>query len=448
MSRALVRSLLVFVAAAGGLGATATPRERFWPAWRGPAATGEAPTARPPLEWSETKNVRWKLAVPGRGQSSPVVWGDLVFLTTAVASDKPAAARPAPPVAASSVVGARSHPDVSRDDRLQAFTVLAVGRSDGKVRWSRVVREAVPHEGTHQDGSFASGSVTADGERVVASFGSYGLYCLDHEGSVLWQKQLGEMKIKLGFGEGSSPVLYGDRIVLNWDNEGPSFTVVLDAKTGRELWRRERDERTSWATPLVVEHGGRAQVVTSATKRIRAYDLESGQPLWDAGGMTDNAIPSPVAADGFVYLASGFRGNMLLAVRLDQAKGSLDGTPAIAWSYDRDTPYVPSPLLYKGALYFLKSNSGILTRLDARTGEKQWSERLEGVESVYASPVGADGRVYVVGRSGAAAVLRAAPAFEVLARSTLDDGFDASPALVDGEMYLRGKKSLYRISAD
>jgi outer membrane protein assembly factor BamB len=164
--------------------------------------------------------------------------------------------------------------------------------------------------------------------------------------------------------------------------------------------------------------------------------------------MTDNAIPSPVAADGFVYLASGFRGNMLLAVRLDQAKGSLDGTPAIAWSYDRDTPYVPSPLLYKGALYFLKSNSGILTRLDARTGEKQWSERIEGVESVYASPVGADGRVYVVGRSGAAAVLRAAPAFEVLARSTLDDGFDASPALVDGEMYLRGKKSLYRISAD
>jgi outer membrane protein assembly factor BamB len=337
---------------------------------------------------------------------------------------------------------------VSRDDRAQAFTVLAVGRADGKVRWSRVVREGVPHEGTHKDGSFASGSVTADGERVVASFGSYGLYCLDHQGRVVWEKQLGEMKIKLGFGEGSSPVLYGDRVVVNWDNEGPSFTAAFDAKTGRELWRRERDERTSWATPLVVAHGGRTQVVTSATRRVRSYDLETGEPLWDAGGMTDNAIPSPVAADGFVYLTSGFRGNMLLAVRLDQAKGTLEGPPAIAWSYDKDTPYVPSPLLYKGALYFLKSNSGILTRLDARTGEKQWSERIEGVENVYASPVAADGRVYVVGRDGTTAVVRAGSAFEVLAKSSLDDGFDASPALVDGEMYLRGKKSLYRISAD
>jgi outer membrane protein assembly factor BamB len=365
-----------------------------------------------------------------------------------VPTDKPAPARSAPPAPASGAAEVRTHPDVSRDDHVQGFTVLAVGRADGKVRWSRVVHEAAPHEGTHKDGSFASGSVTADGDRVVASFGSYGLYCLDHQGRVLWEKQLGEMKIKLGFGEGSSPVLYGDRVVLNWDNEGPSFTAVFDAKTGRELWRRERDERTSWATPLVVAHGGRAQVVTSATRRIRSYDLETGAPLWDAGGMTDNAIPSPVAADGFVYLSSGFRGNMLLAVRLDQAKGSLEGPPAIAWSYDKDTPYVPSPLLYKGALYFLKSNSGILTRLDARTGERQWSERIDGVESVYASPVGADGRVYVVGRSGAAAVVRAGAAFEVLARNTLDDGFDASPALVDGEMYLRGKKSLYRISAD
>src|SRR5262245_42602344 len=228
MRPSLVRTLLAVFAAATAFGATPTTGERFWPAWRGPAATGEAPSARPPLDWSETKNVRWKLAVPGRGQSSPVVWGDLVFLTTAVPTDKPAAARPAPPAAASGVAGGRSHPDVSRDDHVQAFTVLAVGRADGKVRWSRVVPEATPQEGTHKDGSFASGSVTADGERVVASFGSFGLYCLDHQGRVRWEKQLGEMKIKLSFGEGSSPVLYGDRVVLNWDNEGPSFTAVFD----------------------------------------------------------------------------------------------------------------------------------------------------------------------------------------------------------------------------
>jgi outer membrane protein assembly factor BamB len=448
MSRRLIRAFLV-VAAAAGLGAAPSPRERFWPAWRGPEATGEAPNARPPVEWSETKNVRWKVGVPGRGQSSPVVWGDLVFLTTAVPNEKSEdVPRPEPPAPASGVSPARTHPDVSRDDRSQAFTVLALDRTDGKVRWSRVVREARPHEGTHKDGSFASGSVVADGERVIASFGSHGLYCLDHKGRVLWDKQVGPMRIKLGFGEGSSPVLSGNRVVLNWDHEGPSFTAAFDAKTGRELWRRERDERTSWSTPLVVPHGGRAQVVVSATKRVRSYDLETGDLVWEAGGMTDNAIPSPVAGEGLVYLTSGFRGNMLLAVRLAQAKGALGGPPAIAWSYDRDTPYVPSPLLYRGALYFLKSNSSVLTRLDARTGEKQWSERIEGLEGVYASPVAADGRVYVVGRNGVAAVVRAGTTFEVQALSTLDDGFDASPALVDGELYLRGRKSLYRISAD
>jgi outer membrane protein assembly factor BamB len=445
MRRALVR-ILVVAAAAGGLAATPSTHERFWPAWRGPAATGEGPSARPPVEWSETKNVRWKVGVPGRGQSSPVVWGNLVFMTTAVPSDKaPAVPRPSPPAPVS---GVRVHPEVSRDDRVQAFTVLAVGRKDGQVRWSRVVREAVPHEGTHKDGSLASGSVTADAERVVASFGSYGLYCLDHEGRVLWDKQIGQMNIKLAFGEGSSPVLHGDRVIVNWDHEGPSFTAVFDARTGKELWRRERDERTSWSTPLVVTHGGRKQVVISATKRVRSYDLETGDLVWDAGGMTDNAIPSPVAADGIVYLTSGFRGSLVLAVRLDEAKGSLAGPPGIAWSYDKDTPYVPSPLLYQGALYFLKSNTAILTRLDARTGEKQWSERIEGVEGVYASPVAADGRVYVVGRNGVTATVRAGTTFEVLARSALDDGFDASPALVDGEVYLRGRKSLYRISTD
>jgi outer membrane protein assembly factor BamB len=188
--------------------------------------------------------------------------------------------------------------------------------------------------------------------------------------------------------------------------------------------------------------------VTSATKLVRSYDLQTGDLLWETGGMTANAIPSPVAADGLVYLTSGFRGNMLLAVRVAEAKGALGGPPAIAWSYDKDTPYVPSPLLYRGALYFLKSNSNVLTRLDAKTGEKQWSERVEGVEGVYASPVGADGRVYVVGRNGVTAVVKAGTAFELLAKSALEDDFDASPALVDGEIYLRGRKSLYRISAD
>jgi outer membrane protein assembly factor BamB len=255
------------------------------------------------------------------------------------------------------------------------------------------------------------------------------------------------MTIKLGFGEGSSPALAGDRLVVQWDHEGESFVVALDKKTGRELWRQERDEDTSWATPLVVEHGGRAQVVTSATNKVRSYDIGSGALLWETAGMTANTIPSPVHVDGLVILTSGFRGNALLAVKLAEAKGDITGSSAIAWKYDRDTPYTPSPLLYGDELYFLKGNNGLLSCFNARTGERLYGpERLDGVPNVYASPLGADGRIYVAGREGAVAVVQRGPAFKVLATNTLDDGFDASPVAVDSELYLRGMKYLYRIS--
>jgi outer membrane protein assembly factor BamB len=223
--------------------------------------------------------------------------------------------------------------------------------------------------------------------------------------------------------------------------------VALDQKTGKELWRQKRDERTSWATPLVVEHGGRTQVVTSATNRVRSYDAATGDLLWETPGMTQNAIPTPVHADGLVILTSGFRGNALLAVKLAEARGDLAASPAVAWKLDRDTPYVPSPLLYGDELYFLKGNNGLLSCFNAKTGERLYGpERLEGVPNVYASLLGADGRVYVTGREGATAVLQRGPTFKVLATNTLDDGFDASPVAVDSELYLRGQKFLYRIS--
>jgi len=282
---------------------------------------------------------------------------------------------------------------------------------------------------------------------VFAHFGSRGLFALDAEGRVVWEKDLGDMTVKLSFGEGSSPALSGDRLFVQWDHEGESFLVALDRKTGRELWRRQRDEKTSWATPLVVEHGGRAQVITSATNRVRSYDAASGEILWESAGMTQNAIPTPVHADGVVFLTSGFRGNALLAVKLAEAAGDLGGTRAVAWSLDRDTPYVPSPLLYGDELYLLKGNNGLVSCFDARTGERLYGpERLEGVPNVYASPVGAAGRVYVAGREGKTAVLERGPAFKVLAVNALDDGFDASPVAVDRELYLRGQRYLYRIS--
>jgi len=417
--------------------------ERNWHQWRGPHATGAAPHAKPPVEWGETKNVRWKVEIPGKGLSSPIVWGDLVFVTTAVPTDKPLKPRVE---AAPAAAAAPRNPSVSPPTAAQEFVVLAYGREDGKLRWKKVVREEFPHEGTHQDGSFASSSAVTDGERLYAFFGSRGLYCLDLKGQLLWEKELGLMTIKLGFGEGASPALHGDRLVVNWDHEGDSFVVAFDKKTGRELWRVSRSEKTTWATPLVVSHDGTAHVVTSATGRVRSYDLQDGKLLWEGPGLTPNTIPSPVFGDGMVYVTSGFRGNALFAVRLSAAKGDITGTPAIAWSYGQDTPYVPSPLLYQGGLYFLKSNTAILTRLDAATGEKSFSERLEKLENVYASPVGAAGRVYVVDRGGAVAVLEAGRELRVLAVNKLDDGFDASPALADGDLYLRGKRYLYRIA--
>ena len=398
--------------------------DRFWPQWRGPMLTGAALHGDPPVEWSEGKNVKWKVEIPGKGSGTPVIWGDTIFVLTAV-------------------------PAGNEERAKQRFTVLAIGRRDGKVLWQRVVREEVPHEGTHQTNTWASASALTDGELVYAFFGSRGLYALDLKGNVKWEKDLGDMTIKLGFGEAASPALHGDRLVVNWDHEGQSFIVALDKRTGKELWRTPRDERTSWATPLVVEVGGRAQVITSATGRVRSYDLATGELLWHATGMTANAIPTPVHSDGLVFLTSGFRGNALLAVRLAEAKGDITNSPAIVWRYDRDTPYVPSPLLSGDQIYFLKSNSGVLSSFEAKTGKKLYGEqRLEGVPNVYASPLGVAGRIYIAGRDGGVAVVQQGPEFKLLATNQLDDGFDASPVAVENELYLRGQRFLYRISAN
>jgi outer membrane protein assembly factor BamB len=397
---------------------------RYWPQWRGPLGTGEAPLARPPVEWSETKNIRWKVEVPGVGKSTPVVWDDLVIVTSAVPSSKDPAAS------------------------TYEFVVLAYGRGDGQLRWRRTVKEEKPHEGTHKDGTYASGSALTDGRRVYAFFGSRGLYALDMKGRVLWQKDLGLMQTRNAFGEGASPALHGETLVVTWDHEGADFVVALHAVSGKEKWRRAREEPTTWATPLVVEHAGRAQVVVGGTNKLISYDLQTGDVVWQAAGLTPNVIPSPVSAGGVVYAMSGFRGSALRAIRLADARGEVTGPPALAWSHDQDTPYVPSPLLVGGGLYFLKSNSGILTSLDAASGETRYRERLEAVPNVYASPVAADGRIYVVGREGSAVVLAAGPQLKVLATNRLDDAFDASPALVDHELYLRGARHLYRISAD
>jgi outer membrane protein assembly factor BamB len=430
--RASMMALTLSLALVAPMRAADADGQAYWPQWRGPFATGASDRADPPVEWSETKNVRWKVEIPGRGSASPVVWGDRIFLLTAVPKDGDAAAAHQP------LGGVKPR-------GLHRYVVLALDRKTGKIVWEQTAREAVPSEAAHQDnGTWASSSAVTDGELVIASFESQGIYAYDMSGKLVWQKDLGDKRMRNEFGEGSTPALHGRYLIVVWDHQGESFVVALDKRTGDEIWRMKRDEIDSWATPLVVEHEGRAQVVTAGMNRLRSYDLETGKIVWESAGVTMNPIPSPVAADGMVFVTSGFRGNSLKAIRLGDAKGEVTGSPALAWSLDRDTPYVPSPLLYRGVLYILKTNSGVLSAFDAKTGTPRYQvQRIEGVPNVFASPVGAAGRVYVVGREGTTAVIKDGPSFEMIGTNTLDDHFDASPALVDREMFLRGTKYLY-----
>lgn len=423
-----------------------------WPQWRGPDGTGVAPHGDPPVTWNEDQNVRWKVPIPGRGHSSPIVWQDRVYLLTAVEVE-PEPAPEATPDSASETHepipggGSRFRPRGIHPENPVRFVVLALNRATGSVVWERTARTAVPHEGTHRTATWASASAVTDGEVLVANFGSNGIYAYDLDGELLWEKDFGDQTTRNAFGEGSSPVISGKVVVANWDHEGDSFITAMDRDSGESLWRRERDEPTSWSTPLVVPVDGASQVIVSASNRVRAYDLETGEDVWHVGGMTLNVIPTPAYSDGLVYLMSGFRGDTVMAIRLAGAKGDLDGTDSIVWSLDRDASYTPSGLVYGDTFYFLKRNDGILSSVNARTGQHLFGpERLEGIDGdagVYASLVGAAGRVYVTGQNGTTLVLKRGAELDVLSANRLDDGFDASPAIAGSQLFLRGRAHLY-----
>jgi outer membrane protein assembly factor BamB len=444
---------MIVAMAIAGVAARATGGgSENWPQWRGPLATGVAPSGDPPIEWGPDRNIKWKVEIPGKGSATPVVWGDTIFVLTAAPTARRQPGKEAPPAEPPPPAGAQAGPPRNlQPEFIQQFIVVAINRKDGRTLWQKIVREELPHEGWNPNATitWASSSPVTDGRMVYAHFGSRGLYALDMKGNVKWERDFGDMDTG-GFGEGSSPVLDGDRLVVNWDHQGESFIVALDKNTGKELWRTPRDEKTSWTTPLIVEHRGKKQVITAASKKVRSYDLADGTLLWEGPALTNGCVASPVHANGVVYVMSGYGGSVLYAIRLAQANGDITASEqAIAWKYDRDTPWVPSPLLYGDELYFLKVNSGILSVFNARTGQRLYGEqRLQGLPSVYASPVGAAGRVYIAGREGAVAVIQRGPQFKLLAVNQLDDGFDASPVVVGNEIYLRGTKHLYRVSKD
>lgn len=327
------------------------------------------------------------------------------------------------------------------------FEVISFDRNTGAIVWQKTLREELPHEGHHNDHGFASYSPVTDGTHLISYFGSRGLHCLDLQGNIKWQKDLGKMQTKMAFGEGTSPALSGNTVIALFDHEGPDFIAAFDKNSGKELWRTARDEETTWSTPLVVNVNGKPQVVVSATRKIRSYDLATGKQIWECAGMTANSIPSPVSADGMLYAISGFKGSALLAIKLAGATGDLTDSPVIVWKHNRSTPYVPSPLLYGDKLYFFAVNNPILSCFDSKTGNPLIdAERIDDLQSVYASPVGAKGRVYLIGRNGAAKVIKNSSKIEVLASNRLDDRIDSSPAIAGKDLLLRGHEHLYCLS--
>lgn len=442
--------LVVLLAATGASIRAQSPDNAHWPQWRGPffngMARGDAPT-----EWSDTSNIKWKVEIPGRGYSTPVIWGDRIFLTTAIPTGKPAAAQPTPtpdqPPAGEQ--GGRRRPGRDSGPQLEhKFDVLAFDRKTGRLLWQKTAKVAVPHEGYHRAyGSFASNSPVTDGKHVYASFGSRGIYAYDFNGKLVWEKDLGvQMKMRLGFGEGTAPLLLGDRLIVVFDHEEGSFIVALDKRTGKELWRMPRDERSSWSTPYAIEHAGRKQVVVTGTTRVRSYDPDSGKVLWEAGGLGANVIPVPVSQDGVVYVMSGYRDPRLMAIKLGK-EGDLTGTDSILWSQTRGLSYTASPVLYENKLYVVTDN-GLITAFNATTGEPHYAQvRLPKAYNFKASPVGANGKLYLATEDGDVVVVKMGEKFEVIATNTLEDQvFIATPVIAGGELYLRGQNHLFSIS--
>jgi outer membrane protein assembly factor BamB len=426
-----------------GLSANAAAAEN-WPAWRGPAFTGVSPDADPPIKWSETENIKWKVKLTGDGSdSSPVIWQDKIFFQSAVKVES--TETPAPEPAPAEQPGQGRRPRGQKPSAEYKFNVVCLDRLTGKTLWETTVTQKLPHEGHHPDHGFASYSPVTDGRHVWASFGSRGVYALDMDGKLLWSKDLGQKAIRAGFGEGDSIALAGDNLIILWDHEGESFLYALNKLTGDIAWKTPRQEKTGWATPLVITVDGKQQIVINGSPSARGYDAQTGQQIWECAGQTENAIPTPVANDDLIFCISGFRGANLQAIKRGRT-GNLTNTDAVVWADNKATPYVPSPLLYDNQLYFCSGNNPIVSCYNAADGTPYYSQQeLSEIKGIYASAVGAAGRVYFAGRNGVTYVLKNAKTLEVLSINKLDDGFDCTPALYGNEIFLKGKQNLYCI---
>jgi outer membrane protein assembly factor BamB len=440
-----IRATFVAVLVFGILAAGPAAQEKYGPYWRGPAADGMA-VGDAPVQWSATQNVKWRTEIPGLGHSSPVVWGDRIFLTTAIKTGTSPASAPASAAAPPPAAGSNPHTEAGPQVE-HAFDVLCLDRKTGKILWQRTARKAVPHEGGHNTyGSFASNSPVTDGTFVYAFFGSRGMYCYDMDGKLIWEKDFGvQMRMRMAFGEGMAPVLAGNKLILVFDYEGESFMVVIDKKTGKELWRATRAEKSNWAAPLVLEFKGRTEVIVAGSAKVRSYNLDDGKVIWECAGLGANTIPQPVRQDDMVFVMTGYRNPNLMAIRLGR-EGDLTGTDAIVWTQVKGNSYTPSPVILDNKLYVL-TDTGMVSCYNARTGEPYYHQvRLPKTYSFKSSPVGANGKLYLASENEDVIVLRMGEKFEVLATNTMaDQVFIATPAITGGEIFLRSKTSLFCI---
>ena len=416
-----------------------------WAQWRGPDGQGLSQEKNLPTEWSETKNVQWKTPLPGKGFSQPIIWEKKIFLTTAIEGG-PAPADHKPP---KHIAGGKefNHPDWTGVDKLHTFKVLCLDRETGKILWERTAYDGPVYDNRHKKSSYAAPTPITDGQNVYAFFGSEGMYCYDLNGKLIWKQSLGGLGT-VGMGAGTSPVLYENLVILQCYQEfdgKDSYIVALDKKTGKETWRTARPASVSWATPVLVKTPQRTELITSGSDVIVAYDPATGKELWNATGVKSNAIATPVIGQGLVIISAGFPQKSVIAIR-PGGSGKIDGTDKIAWTYNKGTAYVTSPILAGEYMYFMTDN-GIMTCLNAKTGEVVYEGGRVPVATTFfgASPVAFDGKILITSDNGETFVIQAGPKHEVLRTNTIDEPVRASLAIADGRIFIRSEKSLYCI---
>ena len=444
MKRIALTLIVGIALAVTGLGSlTAKAKPGNWPQWRGPDGSGISDEKNLPSEWSPTKNIKWKVPIDGRSHSSPIVWGNRIFLTTAVEG--------------SVVPGAKAvnhtgddgkpflHPDSVGADKKHTFKVICIDRDSGKIVWQSTAWEGTPYDNRHRKSSYAASTPATDGKLVYAFFGTEGLYAYDFKGKLAWKADLGKLGT-VGMGTGTSPILFDNLVIVQADEENgaASFIVAVDKNTGKEAWRTPRKVQVSWSTPLLVRTSKRAELIASGTESVIAYDPATGKELWRHKGVESNAIPSPVANNEMVFLVAGFPAKIAMAIKLGQ-NGDLTGTPNVAWTYAKGTAYVPSPILYGDYLY-LTTDRGILTAIDAKTGEVKYEGGRIPIPATFtASPVGFEGKILMTSEDGDTFIVKAGPKHEILGTNSVGEPVYASPAIADGRIFIRGEKNLYCI---